>query len=152
MATVAATDQPVRLARDVMHPVTAFVVSDGATLAAVQVGMLEPLYEHDVAPDFPVGTSAGALNAAFISSRVQTVETARELRRVWRGPDRKDVFPVSLTALVGGMSRRRGHLVPDRVGYCAESCDRQRISEQGSITMTIQVPPLRLGQPNDDGA
>jgi NTE family protein len=76
--------------------------------------MLEALYEQGIAPDFLVGTSVGALNAAFVASRPQSPQTARELGRVWRELQRQDVFPVSLSALVGGVCGRRDHLVPDR--------------------------------------
>ena len=48
---------------------TAFVLSGGASLGAIQVGMLRALYEREVAPDLIVGTSVGALNGAFIASR-----------------------------------------------------------------------------------
>jgi len=75
--------------------------------------MLEALYERGIAPDVLVATSVGALNAAFIASRAQTVATARALARVWRELQREDVFPVSLSALVGGVCGRRDHLVPD---------------------------------------
>ena len=95
-------------------PRTAFVLSGGASLGALQVGMLEALYEQGIAPDFLVGTSVGALNAAFVASRPQSPQTARELGRVWRDLQRQDVFPVSLSALVGGVCGRRDHLVPDR--------------------------------------
>jgi NTE family protein len=37
----------------------------------------------------------------------------RALARVWRELQREDVFPVSLSALVGGVCGRRDHLVPD---------------------------------------
>ena len=57
----------------------AFVLSGGASLGAVQVGMLQALYERDITPQLVVGTSAGAINGAFIASRPQTVETASEL-------------------------------------------------------------------------
>src|SRR5438876_1023424 len=67
------------------HPRTAFVLSGGASLGALQVGMLRALYEHDIVPDLLVGASAGALNAAFVASRPQTVETADELAAIWRG-------------------------------------------------------------------
>jgi NTE family protein len=93
---------------------TAFVLSGGASLGALQVGMLEALYERGVTPDFLVGTSVGALNAAFVASRPQSPQTARELGRAWRDLQREDVFPVSLSALVGGVCGRRDHLVPDR--------------------------------------
>jgi NTE family protein len=56
---------------------TAFVLSGGASLGASQVGMLEALYERDIHPDLLVGTSVGAINAAFIASRPPTVQTAR---------------------------------------------------------------------------
>jgi NTE family protein len=76
--------------------------------------MLGALYELGVRADLFVGTSVGALNAAFVASRPQTPETAEELARVWRRLQREDVFPVSLSALVGGLRGHRDHLVPDR--------------------------------------
>jgi NTE family protein len=95
------------------RPRTAFVLSGGASLGALQVGMLEALYERGIVPDVLMATSVGALNAAFIASRAQTIATARALARVWRDLQREDVFPVSLSALVGGLCGRRDHLVPD---------------------------------------
>ena len=93
---------------------TAFVLSGGASLGAVQVGMLEALYERGIAPDLIVGTSAGALNGAFIASRPQTVETALELGELWRGLRRGRVFPVDPLAGLLGFLGARDHLVPDR--------------------------------------
>jgi NTE family protein len=93
-------------------PRTAFVLSGGASLGALQVGMLRALYERGVTADLLVGTSVGALNAAFIASRPQTPETARELARAWRGIERADAFPVSLRTMVGGLAGHRNHLVP----------------------------------------
>jgi NTE family protein len=92
--------------------VTAFVLSGGASLGAVQVGMLQALYERGVSADLLIGTSVGALNAAFIASRPQTPETALELARAWRGIERADAFPVSLRTLVSGVAGHRNHLVP----------------------------------------
>src|ERR1700730_8558285 len=96
------------------RPYTAFVLSGGASLGALQVGMLGALYERGVVPDLLVATSVGAVNAAFVASRPQTPETAEELARVWRRLRREDLFPVSLSALVGGLRGQRDHLVPDR--------------------------------------
>jgi NTE family protein len=91
---------------------TAFVLSGGASLGSIQVGMLEALYERGIQPDLIVGTSAGALNGAFIAERPQTVETARELGEVWRGLKRGQVFPVNpLTGALGFLGAR-DHLVP----------------------------------------
>src|SRR5256885_7622214 len=77
---------------------TAFVLSGGASLGALQVGMVRALYERGVTADLLVGTSVGALNAAFIASRPQTPETARELGRAWHEIDRGEAFPLSLRA------------------------------------------------------
>jgi NTE family protein len=96
------------------QPRTAFVLSGGASLGALQVGMLRALYERGVVPDLLVGTSTGALNAAFVASRPQTPGTADELTRIWRGLQREDVFPVSARALIGGVTSHRDHLFPDR--------------------------------------
>ena len=104
--------RPRRSARPRNRPRTAFVLSGGASLGALQVGMLRALYELGVTADLLVGTSVGALNAAFIASRPQTPETARELARAWRGIERADAFPVSLRAMVGGLAGHRNHLVP----------------------------------------
>jgi NTE family protein len=76
--------------------------------------MLQALYEHRVVPDLLVGTSVGALNAAFVASRAQTTGTANALARIWLQLQREDIFPVSVSALVGGLAGRRDHLVPDR--------------------------------------
>jgi NTE family protein len=96
------------------EPTTAFALSGAASLGALHVGMLHALYERGVAPDLLVATSVGALNAAFVASRPQTVSTARELGRVWRNLEREDIFPVSMSALISGFCGPRNHLVPDR--------------------------------------
>jgi NTE family protein len=95
-------------------PRTAFVLSGGASLGALQVGMLRALYERGIAADVLVGTSVGALNAAFVASRPQTPATAIELARVWRGIERMDAFPISVRTVVGGLAGQRDHLVPAR--------------------------------------
>src|SRR4029079_16237605 len=56
----------------------------GASLGAIQVGMLVALYERGIGLSLIVGTSAGAMNVAFIASRPQTVSTADALATVWR--------------------------------------------------------------------
>ena len=90
----------------------AFVLSGGAGLGAIQVGMLRALYERDIRPDLIVGTSAGALNGAFIASRPQTVRTADELADVWRSLRRTQVFPLNpMTGLLGFLGAS-DHLVP----------------------------------------
>lgn len=115
MVIPARRQRPRRLvALGARRPRTAFVLAGGASLGALQVGMLQALYERGIEPHLLVGTSAGALNAAFVASRRQTRATAKELARIWRGLRREDVFPVSMSTLIGGVRGRRDHLVPDR--------------------------------------
>ena len=92
---------------------TAFVLSGGASLGAVQPGMLRALYERGVGPDLIVGTSAGALNGAFIASRPPTAATALELAEVWRRVGSGNVFPLNpLTGFLGFFGAS-DHLVSD---------------------------------------
>ena len=94
-------------------PTVAFVLSGGAALGAIQVGMLRALYEREIVPDLIVGTSAGALNGAFIASRRQTATTADALGDIWRGLRRGQAFPLNpLTGLLGFLGAR-AHLVPE---------------------------------------
>ena len=80
----------------------AFVLSGGAGLGAIQVGMLRALYERGIEPDLIVATSAGAVNGAFIATRAPSVETADDLGSIWRRVRRGDAFPLSpLGGLLG---------------------------------------------------
>src|SRR5260370_25255446 len=99
--------------RAACEPRTAFVLAGGAALGAMQAGMTHALYERGMAPDLLIGTSAGALNAAFLASRPATVATAEQLAALWRGLRRSDVLPLRPATLLGGLAGRRDHLIPD---------------------------------------
>jgi NTE family protein len=71
---------------------TAFVLSGGGSLGAVQVGMLQALGERGVVPDLLVGTSAGAINAAFVGGHGMGSDALIELAGLWRSMRRRDVF------------------------------------------------------------
>ena len=96
------------------EPRTAFVLAGGAAVGAMQAGMIHALYERGIAPDLLIGTSAGALNAAFPASRPATVATAHELAALWRGLRRSDILPLRPATLLGGLAGRRDHLIPDQ--------------------------------------
>jgi NTE family protein len=74
--------------------------------------MLHALYERGIVPDVIVGTSAGAINGAFIASRPQTVQTAHELAAIWRGLRRGQIFPLNFLIGLLGFVGARDHLVP----------------------------------------
>jgi NTE family protein len=73
---------------------TAFVLSGGGSLGAVQVGMLQALAERHIQPDFLVGTSAGALNAAYVGAHGTTSGALERLASIWAHLRRRDVFPL----------------------------------------------------------
>jgi NTE family protein len=91
-----------------------FVLSGGASLGAIQVGMLRALYEREVRPDAIIGTSVGAINGAFIASRPAVPATADELAEVWRGLRRQEIFPFNPATALIGLSGRRNYLVSNR--------------------------------------
>lgn len=87
----------------------AFVLSGGASLGSIQVGMLRALFEAGVKPDMLVGTSVGAINAAWIGGWPSS-EGVAKLAEIWLGLRREDVFPIgwaAATALLG----RSNHMV-----------------------------------------
>ena len=90
----------------------ALVLSGGASLGAIQVGMLHALYERGVRPDVIVATSVGAVNGAFIASRPPTVATAEALADVWRNIQREEIFPANLVTGLLGFIGRRNSLLP----------------------------------------
>jgi NTE family protein len=90
----------------------AFVLSGGASLGAVQVGMLRALTDRGVVPDMIVATSVGAVNGAFVASHGPTAGTVDDLAALWRGARRGQIFPLEpLTGLLGFLGARR-NLVP----------------------------------------
>jgi NTE family protein len=76
---------------------TAFVLSGGGSLGAVQVGMLQALSARGVNPDFLVGTSAGAINAAYVAGHGNDPDSLDTLAKSWAQMRRRDVFRVSLS-------------------------------------------------------
>jgi NTE family protein len=127
-------------------PRTAFVLAGGAALGALQAGMVHALYERGIAPDLLIGTSAGALNAAFLASRPATVATAQELAAVWRGLRRSDILPLRPATLVSGLAGRRDHLIPGRAlrRLAARHLQFERL-EQAAVPLYLVAFDLLAG-------
>jgi NTE family protein len=126
---------------------TAMVLSGGASLGAVQAGMIRALFERGIAPDLIVGASVGALNGAFIASRPPTPETADELAAIWRGLGRWQVFPLNpLTGFLGFFGAR-DHLVSD---HALRQLVSERIRfdalEEAAIPLHVIATDLLSGQ------
>jgi NTE family protein len=92
----------------------AFVLSGGGNLGAAQSGALLALLEHGITPDLLVGTSAGAINAAYLAGH-PNLDGAHKLAELWSAARSRDIFrlprnPVSL------IRRLKGDALYDSVG------------------------------------
>nr|WP_290665725.1 patatin-like phospholipase family protein [Ardenticatena sp.] len=86
----------------------AFVLSGGGNRGALQVGALQILLEAGIVPDMVVGTSVGAVNAAFLAVD-PTPRGAYRLADIWRRVRKDDLYPgTHLTALWNTIRGREG--------------------------------------------
>jgi NTE family protein len=77
--------------------VIGFVLSGGANLGSVHVGMLRALLEAGIKPDVVVGTSIGAVNAAYLAAD-PSLEHLEGLHEMWCGARARDIFPLNPVA------------------------------------------------------
>lgn len=88
----------------------AFVLAGGGSLGAVQVGMLAAFARRAIVPDLVVGSSVGAINAAYYAAEPDERGVAR-LKRIWLRLRRRDVFPFSPIVSVLSLLGRADYLV-----------------------------------------
>jgi len=69
---------------------TALVFTGGGSRGAVEVGALKAIANR-IRPDAVIGTSVGAINAAFYAAGV----TPMELERLWLRLTSRFVFPIN---------------------------------------------------------
>jgi NTE family protein len=126
---------------------TAFVLSGGGSLGAVQVGMLQALAARGVAPDLLVGTSAGALNAGYLAGHGMARESLDELASVWASLRRRDVFPLQPARLAAAAVGRTPslcssgplrHLIEQRLTF-------ERL-EDATIPLHVVATDVRTGE------
>jgi NTE family protein len=103
-------DRGAHPARRAQAMTTAFVLSGGGSLGAVQVGMLQALAEQGIHPDLLVGTSAGALNAAFVAAHGTGRAALDRLAGIWTTLRREDVFPVRAPQVLRALAGARDSL------------------------------------------
>jgi NTE family protein len=126
---------------------TAFVLSGGGSLGAVQVGMLQALAERGVTPDLLVGTSAGAINGAYLAGHRDGRESLERLAALWSGLRRHDVFPVNpvrhVLALAGA---RESIFSSDALSRLIGNHLRYRRLEDASIPVHVVATNLLSGE------
>ena len=88
----------------------ALVLSGGASLGAVQAGILRALFLVGFKPDLIVGTSVGALNGAFIAFEPDQEGLAR-LTQVWQDMKDANIFPRNPLRMVHNFAVRQLFLI-----------------------------------------
>jgi NTE family protein len=88
-----------------------YVLGGGASLGAMQVGMLQALSEHDIVPDLVAGTSVGSLNGAALA--LDPTSGANRLSHVWARMTTAQIFPGSLLAQARTLQHTKTHLFPN---------------------------------------
>ncbi|MGD2205839.1 MAG: patatin-like phospholipase family protein, partial [Anaerolineae bacterium] len=73
----------------------AFVFSGGGSRGAMEAGGVRALYEAGIYPDLVVGSSAGAMNAAFLAIDPSPAGAER-LCNIWQGVRNRDIVPGNL--------------------------------------------------------
>ncbi|HTV34042.1 MAG TPA: patatin-like phospholipase family protein [Methylocella sp.] len=79
---------------------TALVFAGGGSLGAIQVGMLRVLLSTGLQPDFVIGSSVGAINAAYFAGTPSEAGVIK-LAQIWSTLHRRDVFPFTFVRVVG---------------------------------------------------
>jgi NTE family protein len=125
---------------------TAFVLSGGGSLGALQVGMLQALTEAGIRPDLLIGTSVGAVNAAFMGGRADH-EGALQLGEIWRGLRRQHIFPLSPWSSARGLLGRSNHLISNTSlgDVLRKHLPYQRL-EEAAIPVHVITTELKTGR------
>jgi NTE family protein len=72
-------------------PRVALVLQGGGALGAYQAGVYQALHEHDLTPDWVVGTSIGAINAAIIAGNPRATRL-QQLKTFWNDIAHQDLL------------------------------------------------------------
>lgn len=121
---------------------TAFVFAGGGSLGSVQAGMLYALVEAGVAPDFLVGSSVGALNAAYFAG-APDLEGAAALIEVWHGLRRSDVFPLALPQILRAFRRSESLVDPGPLRRLIAANLRFPLLEEAQVPLHVMATDQR---------
>jgi NTE family protein len=82
-----------------MPKCVAFVLSGGGARGAFQVGALKALLEAGYKPDLLVGTSVGAINAAYLALNGLNLDAVAKMIQVWQEASQADLLPSNYLTL-----------------------------------------------------
>jgi NTE family protein len=123
----------------------AIVCSGGGNRGAAQAGALEVLFGAGVVPDLLVGTSVGAINAAFLAA-APTPERARHLVGIWKGLRSRDVFPTAPRRQLVHLALGSDHVCsPDGLRALLEHHLGYHEIEDAAVPLVIVAADLSTG-------
>jgi NTE family protein len=126
---------------------TAWILPGGASFGAVPVGVAEALLAADRRPDFLIGASIGALNAAWLAAD-PSPHRAADLRRIWLGLRRADVLPLRPVPIVAGLTGLRRHMIDnDRLSRWLRRTLPYELIEDAAVPLTVTASDLVAAQP-----
>ncbi len=127
-------------------PGTAFVFGGGGNLGAVQVGMLQALFEAGVVPDVVIGCSVGALNAAGLAADPTAAGVAR-MREIWAHLDADSLWPAGRISGLWMLGRKGQAIQPNTGlrGLVERTLPYYRL-EDAAIPVHVNATSLRTGR------
>lgn len=127
-------------------PGTAFVLGGGGNLGAVQVGMLQALFEAGVVPEVLIGCSVGALNAAGVAAD-PTPAGVRRLRETWLNLDADQLWPAGRVSGLWMLGRKGQAIQPnDGLRQLIERTLPYKRLEDAVIPVHVNATSLETGR------
>jgi NTE family protein len=123
---------------------TAFVMTGGGSLGAVQVGMLQSLLRGGVTPDLIVGVSAGALNGAMLAQE-PSLDTVERLAELWRSTTTRRALGLGWRSVlaVAGIGSELGH--PRGLRALLASALQERRFDKLAVPLDVLCAELTTG-------
>ena len=120
-------------------------MSGGANLGSVHVGMVRALLEADIKPDVIVGTSIGAVNAAYLAAD-PSLDQVERLRKLWCKARARDIFPLNPVANCRTLFREGGLFSPHCWRKFVEERAPYRTIEEAAVTLRITATNYEEGR------
>lgn len=120
------------------------MLAGGGSIGAVQVGMLRELLAQGVKPDLVIGSSAGAINGAYLAG-APSLEGIRRLEAIWRGLERRQVFPITARSMIGAIARRGPLVDPGGLRRLLETHLPYRELERAAVPLHVVATDLLGG-------
>lgn len=133
--------------RRLVRPRLAVVLGGGAAFGAVEAGAIETFRRHGIVPDLLVGTSVGAINAAFWAFDAEPA-SARRLLHLWMRADRSTLVPDHGIAMLGRVAQASPALTGQRgVARMVRAAGLERACiEESRVPLAVVAADIRTGE------